>query len=329
MTGYDPEASHDQNFKMVLGENAWDAVTFALPKCVRHFKHAPEIELIREETIKSFFSESFLRMDVPVLAKFDKVAFTFLLEHHHDPYSFSIHQIARYTIYLQEQCERDVIPIVYFPNVSAKNKALPRALSSAFLGKKYLHFTYVPVFLKDLPAKKYVKSRNLIARMMLPFMRYKEEHWLEVVDGGIQGVVDLVAETEGQRRGKYFDFLLQYFNLGQEKWDAYRAHKQRHKESEVTDMINTILKQQGLNEGKLLGLNEGKLLGLNEGKINEDRDLLLILLPKRLGATPPHLEQLIRRTTDFDRIHTVLISLLELQSWQEVEALLAGNGKNV
>ena len=137
----------------------------------------------------------------------------------------------------------------------------------------------------------------------------------------VQGVLDMIAETEVQRRGKYLDFLLHYFNLGMEKWEAYRAHKQKHQKSEVTDMINTILKQEGLNEGKLLGFNEGK--------INEDRNLLLILLPKKLGPMPPHIEQLIRRTTDFDRIHTVLISLLELQSWQEVETLLAGNGKNV
>ena len=32
-------------------------------------------------------------MDVPVLAKYEDVAFTFLLEHHHDPHTFSIHQI--------------------------------------------------------------------------------------------------------------------------------------------------------------------------------------------------------------------------------------------
>ena len=329
MTNYDPEESHDQNFKMLLGENAWDAITFALPKCARHFKHAPEIEPIREETIKAIFSESFLRMDVPVLAKFEKVAFVFLLEHHHDPYSFSIHQVARYVLYLEEKYQLTVIPIVYFPNASVKNKILQRELNSAFLGKRYLHFTYAPVFLKDLSAQKYLKSKNFVARMLLPFMRYSEDEWMKVLDGGVEGVLDMIAETEVQRRGKYLDFLLHYFNLGMEKWEAYRAHKQQHQKSEVTDMINTILKQQGRDEGKLLGLNEGKLLGLNEGKLNQSRDLLLMLLPKQLGPTPQRLEQLIRKTNDLDRLQAVFASLLELQSWQEVETLLAGNGKNV
>ena len=335
MTDYDPALSHDQNFKMLFVENPWDAITFAIPKCARHFKHAPEIEPIREETIKSFFSESFVRMDVPVLAKYDEVAFVFLLEHQHNPYSFSIYQLARGVLYLQEQYDREVIPIVYFPNASAKNQSVPRELSSVFLGKRYLHFTYAPVFLKDLPAKKYVKSRNLVARMLLPFMRYEEEQWLDVLDGGIQGVVDMVAEAEGQRRGKYFDFLLQYFNLGIDKWEAYRAHKQKHKRSEVTDMINTILKQQGWNEGKIQGWNEGKVQGwnegktegLSEGKLDQSRDLLLMLLPKRLGPMPSKIEQAIRKANDLDRLQAVLTSLLELQSWQEVETLLAEEAK--
>jgi len=320
---YDPAVSHDQNFKMLFVENPWDAITFAIPQSARHFKHAPEIEPIREETIKSFFAESFVRMDVPVLAKYDEVAFVFLLEHQHDPYSFSIHQLARGVLFLQEQYKRDVIPIVYFPNASSKSRAVPRELSCAFLGKRYLHFTYAPVFLKDLPAQKYVKSRNLVARMLLPFMRYEEEQWLEVLDGGIQGVFDMVAETEGQRRGKYFDFLLQYFNLGMEKWEAYRAHKQKHKRSEVTDMINTILKQQGWNEGKIQGWNEGKI----EGKMEESRDLILLLLPKRLGSIPTKLEQAIRNAHDLNRLQAVLASLLELQSWQEVEQLLNAETK--
>ena len=149
----------------------------------------------------------------------------------------------------------------------------------------------------------------------------------------------MIAETEGPRRGKYFDFLLQYFNVGLDKWEAYRAHKQKHKRSEVTDMINTILKQQGWNEGKIQGWNEGKAQGWNEGKIEgkvegkiegkieESRDLILLFLPKRLGATPPRLEQTIRNAHDLNRLQAVLLSLLELQSWQEVEQLLNAETK--
>ncbi len=72
-------------------------------------------------------------------------------------------------------------------------------------------------------------------------------------------------------------------------------------------MINTMLKQQG--------------------KIEEGRDMILLLLPKRLGSKPPKLEQAIRRANDLKRLQTVLASLLELQSWEEVEQLLNAETK--
>lgn len=58
MAAFDPEQSHDQNFKTIFVENPWAAITFALPKSVNFFRHEPEIEAIREETIKTYFSDS-------------------------------------------------------------------------------------------------------------------------------------------------------------------------------------------------------------------------------------------------------------------------------
>ncbi|MFQ5632579.1 MAG: hypothetical protein ACE5I1_27745 [bacterium] len=52
MDTYDPTQSHDQNFKTILVENPWDAITSALPDCVDYFQHEPEIIPIREERLK-------------------------------------------------------------------------------------------------------------------------------------------------------------------------------------------------------------------------------------------------------------------------------------
>ncbi len=49
------EQSHDQNIKTLIVENPWAAITFAMPKCVNFFRHEPEIEPIREETLKTLF----------------------------------------------------------------------------------------------------------------------------------------------------------------------------------------------------------------------------------------------------------------------------------
>lgn len=322
MALYDPAQSHDLNFKTLLVENIWDAITFALPKCADYFRHEPELEPIREETIKTFFSDSFARMDVPVLAKYEKVAFTFLLEHMHDPHSFSIHHIARYVSHLEEQYERDVIPIVYFPNASSKNKTLKREVKSSFMGKRYHFFTYEAVLLRDKQAKKYLTSPNLIARLLLPFMNFAERDWLEVLDGSIQGVFQLVDPTKRLRQTKYLDFIFNYFNLGQEKWDLYRAHKHKQKEGEVIEMIETISnvwKKESFTEGFVKGKTEGEFFG----KLSEGQDMLLMLFPRKLGHMPEDVERGIRALTDVNRVHEILAHFLEIESWNEVRRLLA------
>jgi hypothetical protein len=307
MATYDPTESHDQNFKNIIIENPWAAITFALPKSVNFFQREPEIIAIREETLKTFFAESFVRTDAPFLVKYDEVAFTFVIEHQHDPRKFSIHHLARYTSYLEEQHEHDVIPIVFFPNASAKNTGVLRETKSTFMGKRYHYFTYEAVFLPDLPAKKFLKSNNIIARLMLPFMRYSKDDWLEVLDGAIKGVLELVDPAKALRRNKYLDFLAHYFNLGEDQWEMYHAHKQKKNEVREVDMVRTIFEQKRL-----------------EGMIEQGRDLLLLFLPKRLGPMPPEIESAIRGLTDLDRIQSILVRFMEINDWREIEQLLNG-----
>jgi hypothetical protein len=320
MATYDPAQSHDQNFKNIFVENPWAAITFALPKSVNFFQREPEIIAIREETLKTFFAESFVRTDVPFLVKYDEVAFTFVIEHQHDPRKFSIHHLARYTSYLEEQQKHDVIPIVYFPNASAKNNGVLRETKSIFMGKRYHYFTYEAVFLPDLLAKKFLKSDNIIARLLLPFMRYSKEDWIEVLDSSVKAVLELVDPTQGLRQGKYLDFLFYYFNLGKEEWEAYYVHKQKKNEVMEVDMISTLLKEKGRTEGFV----EGEAKGKSEGMIEQGRDLLLLLLPKRLGPMPAEIESAIRGLTDLDRIQSILVRCMEINDWREIEQLLNG-----
>lgn len=326
MDAQKPATSHDQNFKMLLVENTCDAIAFALPKCEKFFRHEPEIELIREETVKTFFTDSFSRMDVPVLAKYEQTAFVFLIEHQHDPYAFSIHQLARCVSHFEEQYERDVIPIVYFPNASPKNKTLQRAINSKFLGKRYHYFTYEAVLLRGLPAKKYLNSNNLFARLMLPFMQYSKTEWLKVLDSAFQSVIEMLEASKRVRQGKYLDFLMHYFNLSAERWEEYRSYKQRQKESEVVEMISSILKQEGWqegwNQGMEKGMEKGILRGVENGKLTEARDLLLLLLPKKLGPIPAALENPLREVDDIEFINGLLLRILEIRDWNEVEQLL-------
>lgn len=308
MEKHDPKQSHDQNFKNIIVENPRDAITFAIPGCSDYFQHEPEIIPIREETLKTFLSDSFLETDVPLLVKFEKTGFIFLIEHKHDPYSFSIYHLDRYVGFLQDQYDCDVIPIVYFPKASARMRKLKREIKSEFMGKRYHYFTYEAVFLKDMLAEDYLESPNIIARLMLPFMRYSKAKFIEVLDSAIDGVFALVDSTKRLRQGKYLDFLFQYFKLGQKEWEMYRTIKQTQSQEEVekVKVISTILKE--------------------EGKVHEGQDMLLRLLPKKLGPVPPEVEDAIRALTDLDRIHAIAEDFFEIDDWQELERLL--NGKN-
>lgn len=321
MAAFDPEQSHDQNFKTIFVENPWAAITFALPKSVNFFRHEPEIEAIREETIKIYFSDSYRRMDVPLLAKYEQLAFIFLVEHQHDAHKFSIHHLARYVSHLEEQYECDVIPIVYFPNAPVASKTVRRETKSSFMGKRYHYFTYETVFLRALPAKKYLNSANIVARLLLPFMHYSRRDWIEVLDSALKGVLDLVDPVRGLRRSKYLDFVLHYFNLEASQWETFRAYKHGRKEDQEVEMITSILKKQGWEEGKF----EGKL----EGRLEAERDMLLVLLSKRFGAIPPDVEAAIRSSNDVERIHDVLVRFLEIKDWQELRELLNENHDQV
>jgi hypothetical protein len=323
MPTYDPAQSHDQNLKTVIVENPLAAITFAMPKCAGFFKHEPEIIAIREETAKKFFAESFVRMDVPLLVKYDEAAFTFLIEHLHDASKFSIHHLAHYVSFLEEEHKRDVIPIVYFPYASSQNRNILRATKSSFMGKRYHYFTYEPVFLKDKPAKKHLTSDNIIARLMLPFMRYSKNDWLEVLDSALTAVWKLVAPTEGLRQNKYLDFLVYYFNLGGEEWKAYHAYKQGKKEKEF-EMITTILREQMREQVQ----QEVREQAEATGKLAEGQRLLHLLFAKRFGPAPAEIESSIRAIDNLDRIESVVTRFMEIRDWQEVAQLLKDKQNN-
>jgi hypothetical protein len=302
MTNSETLHSYDLDFKTIIVENPWDALTFAMPRCTEFFQHPPEIIPIREETLKKVFSDSFMRADIPLLATYENAAFVFLVEHQHDVYSFSIFQLLRSVSHLEEQYKRPVVPIVYFPNASAKSKAMPKETKNVFMGKRYHYFTYEAVCLKDHWARNYLGSSNIIARLMLPFMRFSKQDWLEVLDNAMTGVLELVKPTERLRQRKYLDFLRYYFKLDKEEWQTYQAYKEAKQESEVVDMIGNFLKE--------------------EGKVEEGRNLLLMLFPQKLGSMPPEITEAIRGLDDVNRIHSIMSRFMEINDWQELKRYL-------
>lgn len=102
----------------------------------------------------------------------------------------------------------------------------------------------------------------------------------------------------------------------------------------MSEIISDILKRQGWQEGWNQGLEQGMEKGLEQGmekgllrgwesgKLTEGRDLLLLLLPKKLGAIPLAIEKKLREVDDLELINDLLVRVLELRDWNEVEQLL-------
>ncbi|MGH7454859.1 MAG: DUF4351 domain-containing protein [bacterium] len=75
-------------------------------------------------------------------------------------------------------------------------------------------------------------------------------------------------------------------------------------------MITTILKNQGKREGGMEGRSEGKT------------EVLLLLLPKKLGSMPPEIETSIRTLNDVERIDALLDRFWEVRDWHEIKQLI-------
>ncbi len=75
-------------------------------------------------------------------------------------------------------------------------------------------------------------------------------------------------------------------------------------------MITTMLK------------NQGKIEGMREGRIEGKTEVLLLLLPKKLGPMPPEIETSIRTLNDVERIDALLDRLWEVRDWHEIKQLI-------
>lgn len=126
---------------------------------------------------------------------------------------------------------------------------------------------YLACGLGDMPAERWLDSRNVVARVNLPNMRSPADRRVEVYASAVRGLLDL--ETDPDRRAKYIDFIDIYADLTDSERRRYRR---RHPE-ESSMMVG--FNQQAREEGVRQGRTEG------------GRAVLERLLRRRFGLLPP------------------------------------------
>nr|VFJ66023.1 MAG: hypothetical protein BECKDK2373B_GA0170837_11585 [Candidatus Kentron sp. DK] len=115
---------------------------------------------------------------------------------------FSIHRLAHYCLDLAELPDTEqVVPVAIF----LRPGDYPRSLNLGTARKTYLGFEFLTADLGTIPAEEYLSSRNIVARINLPNMRYDPERRVEICPRAQEGLVPrstLFCGSEPTKRAK-------------------------------------------------------------------------------------------------------------------------------
>jgi hypothetical protein len=264
---------------------------------------------LRQEQLKERLGERFRELDVPLLVEWpdgQREALLFVLEEETDPDRFSIHRLAHYCLDLSELFETSrVVPVVIFLNTRGSE---PVQLNLGGDCHEYLRFHYIRCALQELNAEDYWESSNLIARLCLNLMKWKEEQKLEVYARAVQGLSTLEPDPEKQL--KYIDFIDIYSALDDNEMEQYKA--QYPQESNTMATLSERLRAEGMQKGMQKGVEQGMQQGMEQGMQQGEAAALKKLISLKFGELPHWAEEKIQSA-----------GLPELEIW--LEAILTSD----
>ena len=171
--------NHDQNFKNLILDYPHAALEFFAWEEVESISPSARITPVRQEQLQDRLGKRFRELDTPLLVESpegEKEAILFLLEEETTARHFSIYRLAHYCLDLAELLGMErVAPVVIF----LRPGDYPRSLHLGTARKTYLSFEFLTADLGTIPAMEYLSSRNIVARINLPNMRYDPEQRVE------------------------------------------------------------------------------------------------------------------------------------------------------
>ena len=210
---------------------------------------------LRQEQLKERLGDRFRELDVPLMVEWpdgEREALLFVLEEETDSRRFSIHRLAHYCLDLAELCETNrVVPVVIFLNTRGNE---PLQLSLGGDRHEYLNFRYVRCALPELNAEDYWESSNLVARLCLSVMRWRDDQKLEVYARAVRGLATLEPDPEKQL--KYIDFIDIYSALDDNEMEQYKARYPQ--ENQVMSTLSERLRAEGMVKGVAEGMERGE-----------------------------------------------------------------------
>jgi len=293
--------SHDQNFKNLILDYPRETIAFAAAAEAMAVDQGARILPVRQEQLQERLGERFRELDTPLLVEWPdgrRAALLFVIEEDTQTSRFSIYRLAHYCLDLAELLDvTRLVPVVIFLQPGSYSTEL-RLGGDA---RGYLHFHYLACPLFELPARDYLDSPNLVARLNLPNMAYAPDEKVEVYAKAVRGLIDL--ESDPERRIKYLDFIDIYAALDE---NERRLYQQSYaEEAELMSGFAERFIEQGMQKGIQQGMQQG------------EARTLLRLLGSRFGALPLEVQQAIE-AADADTLMQWFESALNAQTLDEV-----------
>ncbi len=191
-------------------------------------------------------------------------ALLFVLEEETDPNRFSIHRLAHYCLDLSELFVTErIVPVVIFLHSG-------RYAESLNLGSEhrhYLNFSYLSTALFATPARQYIDSNNIVARLTLPCMAYTPEEKLGIYAAATRGLIEL--EPDPERRLKYADFIDIYTALDDDELNCYQQTYAQ--EAQKMTAFSVRFREEGMQQGIQQGMQQGMQQGEAEFLLRQIR----------------------------------------------------------
>jgi len=176
----------------------------------------------------------------------------------------------------------------------------------------YLSFRYLVCDLGRLPVDDYLKSSNVVARVLMPLMQYASERRVEVFQQALEGLVEL--EPNPDKCLKYADFSTRYARLSK----ANRAElKSRLTQSKTTEAIMDGIFQEEREDGRREGFQQGRQEALREGLLKA----IQFGLELKFGVAGLALLPDIQKIQDLDLLNTIQEALKIANSPQEIQLI--------
>lgn len=263
-------ANHDQSFKNLILDYLREALEF--------FAHAeagnlpPDVVFtpLNQERLKEWMGARGMEQDVVVKVEFPngkRELLVFCIEHNTRESKVVLKRQAMYCIRASIDFKTDrIVPVAIFPEATGPVKEHFKLAGDHGV---YMDFQCITVKLKELEARRFMTSKNVVAPMCLPFMKFETKAKFKTYASAYRSLKDLEPDTD--KRWKYTEFLQEYAPLeGAEKEEFEKNYVVGSSFEEEYMTVYKLAVKEGKIEGKIEGKAELIVELFKEGTLDAD-----------------------------------------------------------